>query len=271
MSVGAIVASGLPPRGLGAYVWQGSVPPGAWDFLAVQYTSRTLLRRLLDEGRACWAFAGPSHWTPSAWRGTLAALDALCEADSRIVGILANPEESWRSAPTEEARAFGEALAAMSRRRRVGVVTIPSQPHLPILVDAAGRGVWWSIELYAHTAPPSSFGAHAARWFALMSRARFGLTVAGFVPPTDLGRQTMATRESYRAYLEALPASSSAIVWGNNSTLASRPWMLEELRARFGALSTVPLAIAGFVVTHALALAALAAVLLVVLVGPMVV
>jgi hypothetical protein len=272
VSVSSLVGFGLPPRGLGAYVWQGEVPPGAWDFFAVQYTSRTLLRSLLDAGRTCWAFGGPSHWTPSTWRATLATIDSMIAADPRIAGLVANPEESWRSASADEARAFGEALAARSRRYRVGVVTIPSQPHLATLVAAAGDGVWWSIELYAHTAPPASFGAHAARWLAMIPRARFSVTPAGFVPPTDLGRRTMATRESYRAYVDALPASSSAIVWGNNRTLRERPWMLEELRRRFGALSTVPLAIAGFLTVHALALASLVAVLvLAALVGPMVV
>lgn len=268
MTIAAAVLAGVPPSGLGCYVWQTSAPPGDWDFYCVTYTSRTLTRALLDAGKRVWLFAGPSAWAPGAWRATLAECLALAAADSRIVGIVANPEEAWRSAGSAEAAEFGRALAAAAERTRVGVVTIPAQPHLATTVAAAGSSVWWSIELYANSAAPSSFATWAQRWSAAgVPRSRLSMTVAGFTPPSELGRATMATRETYRAYLDALPSTSGAIVWGNNSLLSSRAWMLEELSRRYAFHRTLLATLEGVVVSRLALVAAGAAVLLAVAVA----
>jgi hypothetical protein len=260
VSIAARLFRGLPPVGLGVYVWQGEIPPGAWDFYAVSYTSRTLIASMLASGASVWLFAGPDAWAPGAWRSTLANMIARLESEPRLVGLVANPEEAWRGASTAEVEEFGRALAAASERFRVGVVTIPAMPSLERLVRAAGDGVWWSIELYARSAAPASFASWGARWLAMMPRSRFSVTPAAFVPDTDLGRATMATRDTYRAYLAALPTVASAIVWGNNGTLRSRPWMAEELRARFSAVRVGPLALAFFLERRAALIIAAAAV-----------
>lgn len=241
MTIGAALLRGVPPSGLGAYDWQGGgVPPGPWDYLAVSDSSAGEVAAARATGLPLWAFAGPSSWSSSTWRATLARQVAACESGA-FVGLVANPEESWRNAPASEVEAFGAALRAASERVRIGVVTIPGQPSLARLVLAAGPGVWWSIELYANQAHPSTYANHFARWRALgIPASRLVPSVAGFVAPSDLAREFMSTRETYRAYLEAFPGVPGALVWTNASTLRSRPFMGEELARRFGMLRTAP-------------------------------
>ncbi len=250
---------GIPPSGLGVYVWQSSgIPSGPWDFFAVDLS---LGETRIAEARArgpVWLFDGPSSWTPSTWRATLARHMARVAAGG-VEGIIANPEESWRSASESELREFGAALREAAKLTRIGVVTIPTQMRVgtsavdgfELVAREAGPAVWWSVELYAHGTPPSEFASWVAAWERIAPR-RVTVTVAGFIPNTDLARANLGTEAAYRAYLDAMPNVAAAIVWPNASTLASRGYMLRALSDRysspFARVAMAARALSGFAV-----------------------
>lgn len=222
---------GVPPSGLGVYVWQSSgIPAGPWAYYVVDARMGSVIEAAKARG-AVWLFRTPEAWTPSTWRATLAQLVAQAQRVG-AAGIVANPEEDgWTGGVSaDERRAFGEALAEAARVVRVGVVSIPSWGPLPIVVPAAGSRVWWSIELYARTTPPSSFGGWIGRWAGHGAGGRIVPSIAGFVPDTALGRATIS-EAGYAGYLDAFGRDlPGAIVWPH-APLPS--WMSAALAARY--------------------------------------
>lgn len=220
--------AGVPPTGLGVFAWLGSIPAGPWAWYAVDARHQSVIAEAKRRGPT-WLFRGPSAWTRDTWRETLAAQVAVASRPfSGIEGIVANPEAGWETASEQDFLDFGAALAAAALVTRVGVVTIPSWRGFARTARAAGRGVWWSIELYARTIAPAQFAGHVARWRAVVGH-RVIPTVAAFVPETSLGRQWIS-RERYAAYLDAVPQAGGAIVWPGVTT----EWMREGLAARYG-------------------------------------
>lgn len=223
---------GVPPSGLGVYVWQSSgIPAGPWSYFVIDARMSSVIELAKARGPV-WLFRTPEAWTPSTWRATLAALVAQAQRVG-AAGIVANPEENgWdASVSAAERRAFGEALAEAARVVRVGVVSIPSWGPRAVVMAAAGPRVWWSIELYGRTTPPSSFGDWISRWSMGGASGRVVPSIAGFVPNTALGRQTISA-EGFAGYLAAFDRSlPGAIVWPNAPLPA---WMTAALADRYG-------------------------------------
>lgn len=248
MSLSAIAFHGIPPGGLGVFT-RGSLLEGPWRWYAAdpRIGGGALVRQCLTRG-PCWLFQGPDAWRPETWRATLAAQLAAVRALG-ATGIIANPEAGWERASREEKEAFGAALRAASFETRIGVVTIPSWGPFEIVARAAGRGVWWSMELYSQSAREAMVPALWARWTAIVGR-RLIPTLAGFDPPAD-SDGTLDTPEGYSRYLDSIPRTGGAIVWAVHGDLRRRPYMVDQLAARYGGIAG-SLMLAPFTVLSAL-------------------
>lgn len=226
------VLAGVPPTGLGVYAWRSSIPAGPWAWFVVDPRFPAVVAEAKRRGPT-WLFRGPESWTLETWRATLAELVAIASRPlSGFEGVVVNPEAGWDGASDADFAEFGDALAQAALVTRIGVVTIPSWRGFERVARAAGRMVWWSIELYARTTAPSTFAAHVARWRSVVGR-RVVPSLAGFIPATAMGREWIDPDEdgsSYRDYLAAVPRASGAIVWEGGVT----DWMRAALSERFG-------------------------------------
>lgn len=227
---------GVPPVGLGLYT-RDRVEPGPWRWRVVDPRIRggALVREAQRSGPV-WLFAFPDSWEPRTWRETLARLVASAR-ELGAEGVLCNPEAGWGGSSVAERQAFGAALREASKVTRIGVVTIPGWPALEVVAREAGRGVWWSPEFYSQSVTEEQVRGWWSRWRRIVG-GRMIPTIGAFLPPRDTDG-TLATAEGYRRYLESIPLAGGVAVW---PTYPIRPYMVEQLAARYGGARSLMLA-----------------------------
>jgi len=222
-AIGAMLAAGVPPFGLGYYAREAIEPRPAWRFVAVnawRSDARELVAQARERGAAAWLYGTPEHFRPDTFRDGLARLERLAGELEGVTGVIADPEGEWpelsSSRRAELAAELGAGLGALARSTRVGVTSYPSWPGLEELARAAGRGVWGSPQIYGRTANDAET---FARWFD-MWRAHFGArcipSIAGWASSPGL-----ANAEGFRAYLARLPRAAGAIAWDATGRMPS--------------------------------------------------
>lgn len=214
-AIGAMLAAGVPPFGLGYYAREELEPRPAWRFVAVnawRSDAAELAREAQARGAAAWLYGTPEHFRPDTFRAGLERLERLAGEIPGIAGVIADPEGEWpelsSSRRNELAAELGAGLATLARSTRVGVTSYPSWPGLEALAREAGRGVWGSPQIYGRTANDAET---FARWLDAW-RAHFGARVIPSIAAWA-SSEGLATPEGFRAYLARLPRAAGAIAW----------------------------------------------------------
>lgn len=229
MDVRALLATGIPPIGLGLYVHTSRVDPsGMFRFRVVNGTRadhESLVRAARELGDV-WLYGGPRAFAPSEWREWLRIIAQRARALD-CTGILADPENGWNTLDgatrARELVAMGRELGALAGDMRVGVT---SYPHFPIerVAEGAGESIFGSIQIYGReTVDAGAFGQWFARWRAVFG-ARLGLSIAGWPASSS-----MRDAPGFARYLAALPRAPSAIVWDSDSDIGSQPHIATAL------------------------------------------
>lgn len=215
--IDALVNMGAPPSGLGLYA-RDHIEPGAWDFVAVNYTrsdreaQAAEVRRM---GAQLWLYATPEHFHPSNWRASLGAM--VAEA-TRLgaAGVIADFEGGWDGPYENEARLAGAALAEAAKTVRVCFTSYYSWRFLDALLSTAGRAISGNLQIYGRTEQDAEVWE---RWF-IGWHERFGgrlsLAVAGWP-----AHASMNNSAGFRSYLSRLPKVGGAIVWDAAGTMPS--------------------------------------------------
>lgn len=217
------------------------MPGVPWDHVAVnawRHDRAEQVRQARAMGATPWLYGGPERFSPTAWRESLAEIEA--EAD-RLggLGIIVDPEDEWPEHPdrVNQARAFGAALAAAATRRRVGATTYPTFPVRRELVAAAGPGVFWLVQLLGRSSVLAPVMANWLDNWRALSGARTSIVVGGWPASTPMG-----TEAGYRRYLAAVPRTGGAFVW--DAAGAGRSYIAPALTAYRDTLSPVDGALA---------------------------
>lgn len=230
--VAALLASGLPPLGLGKFV--GGViddePRFAFYFINAWRADRDRqAERARALGGEVWLYGGggEEHWGPRAWRDSREYIRREVRRMG-AAGYLADPENGWAALPRaerqRELRALGEALAEDSLNMRVGLAFFPGMPDLETLAAAVGDGVFVLVEVFGRSAfSASAFESWVSHARELFGPARVGMVIAGYAVRPEMG-----TREGYDRYLSFLPDTPTNVVWN----LASLPPHVREALAR---------------------------------------
>src|SRR5690606_7678807 len=74
-AIGAMLAAGVPPFGLGYYAREAIEPRPAWRFVAVnawRSDARELVAQARERGAAAWLYGTPEHFRPDTFRDGLA-------------------------------------------------------------------------------------------------------------------------------------------------------------------------------------------------------
>lgn len=221
-----------PPRGRG--VWARALPT---DVLA-QFDSVGLLwsrnrsieqaRELLDRGVEVWATSGPGDWTPNGWATTLPRIVEWAQRLG-VRGIMPDPEDLWRNARAGQMTRLAEALLSVTGDVDVCVTSFPLLPRRRELAEVLRGHASAIIQLYGKNWPEDFLKAWFAEWESMWGSGSVGLGVSLWASSPQnqgLAFSTINTPESYRAYLESLPASVGAYGWPPSQSIAQ--WRLRE-------------------------------------------
>jgi hypothetical protein len=241
MNPAALLYSGIPPAGLGTYVRERMTAGVPWDHVAVNAWRSDRAQQVAAAraiGATIWLYGGPERWDPESWRESIAYIEREC-ARLDAVGFIVDPENGWPEAWTAnraraegEARALGAAMRDAATRWRVGGTSYYSFPARRALIEAAGTGVWWAVQMLGRTTQSAAAMRQWLDGWRALAGSRVIIGIGGWVSSPALG-----TAEGYRRYLEALPPIGGALAW--DAVGAGPAYIARELTAYRARLSPV--------------------------------
>lgn len=220
MTIQAQALAGMPPNGLTLF-GRGNRPRGPW----LGYAMRAEQARAGD-----WIWYGPAASSPANWRRSLNEGVALAQRIG-AAGVLMNPEGEGHTRTTMVTLMAGCADAASTVR--VGVsINGGARSHVEAMARAGRGKVWLAPQLYYDAANNADFWRKVVNAFGLGRAIPIFATGDGLAGP-DSEDATGATAAAYDRYLDSIPVTNGAMLFGGISRVGD-PHELQLIERRFG-------------------------------------